>query len=85
MPCEQAARLLPPPPALQAIDEDEGVAAVKAAFDLGVNFFDTSPYYGDTRSEAVLGRGLAQLPREQIVVATKVGRYGGGVFDFRQA
>ena len=31
----------------------------------------------------VLGRGLALLPRDQIVVATKVGRYGGGVFDFR--
>ena len=52
---------LPPPaaptnacsPCLQAIDEDEGVAAVKEAFDLGINFFDTSPYYGDTKSEAV--------------------------------
>lgn len=40
-------------PCLQAIDEDEGVAAVKEAFDLGINFFDTSPYYGDTKSEAV--------------------------------
>jgi hypothetical protein len=38
---------------LQAIDEDEGVAAVKEAFDLGINFFDTSPYYGDTKSETV--------------------------------
>lgn len=66
----------------QAIDEDEGVAAVKEAFDLGINFFDTSPYYGDTKSEAVLGRGLAQLPRDQIVVATKVGRYGANTFDF---
>jgi hypothetical protein len=31
----------------------------------------------------VLGRGLAQLPRDQIVVATKVGRYGSDTFDFR--
>ena len=53
------------------------------AFRQGINFFDTSPFYGDTRSEAVLGRGLAQLPRAEIVVASKVGRYGGGVFDFR--
>ncbi|PRW05776.1 L-galactose dehydrogenase [Chlorella sorokiniana] len=66
----------------QAIDEDEGVAAVKEAFDLGINFFDTSPYYGDTKSETVLGRGLAQLLRDQIVVATKVGRYGANTFDF---
>ena len=40
---------------LQAIDEEEGVAAVKAAFDRGINFFDTSPFYGDTRSETVGG------------------------------
>lgn len=33
----------------------------------------------------MLGRGLAQLPRDQIVVATKVGRYGAETFDFRQA
>ena len=38
---------------MQAIDEGEGIAAVKEAFDLGINFFDTSPYYGDTKSEAV--------------------------------
>lgn len=38
---------------MQDIDEDEGVAAVKEAFDLGINFFDTSPYYGDTKSETV--------------------------------
>lgn len=44
--------------ATQAIDEEEGVAAVKAAFDLGINFFDTSPFYGDTRSETVGGQAL---------------------------
>ncbi|KAL4423164.1 hypothetical protein ABPG77_007817 [Micractinium sp. CCAP 211/92] len=69
----------------QAIDEEEGVAAVKEAFDRGINFFDTSPFYGDTRSETVLGRGLALLPRDQIVVATKVGRYGAETFDFSAA
>jgi L-galactose dehydrogenase len=30
----------------------------------------------------VLGRGLAALPRDQVVVATKVGRYGAEAFDF---
>lgn len=30
----------------------------------------------------VLGRALKDLPREEIFVATKVGRYGGGAFDF---
>ena len=38
----------------------------------GINFFDTSPYYGNLRSETVLGRALKGLPRDQIYVATKV-------------
>jgi L-galactose dehydrogenase len=38
----------------------------------GINLFDTSPYYGDLRSEKVLGRALKSLPRDQIYVATKV-------------
>lgn len=64
------------------IDEAVCIDAVLEAFRLGINLFDTSPYYGDTRSETVLGRALVQLPREEIIVATKVGRYGGDSFDF---
>lgn len=56
----------------QEINEADGVAAVHEAFRLGVNFFDTSPFYGATRSEAVLGRALKDLPRGEIVVSTKV-------------
>ncbi len=37
----------------QDIDEDAGVAAVHEAFALGINLFDTSPFYGSTRSETV--------------------------------
>ena len=39
----------------QDIDEDDGVAAVHEAFALGINLFDTSPFYGNTRSETVIG------------------------------
>ncbi|CAI5515137.1 unnamed protein product, partial [Closterium sp. Naga37s-1] len=41
-------------------------------------------FYGSTRAETVLGRAIATLPcpREDVVVATKVGRYGQGEFDF---
>lgn len=39
----------------QDIDEDEGVRAVHEAFKLGINYFDTSPFYGGTRSETVSG------------------------------
>ncbi len=38
------------------------------AFDLGVNLFDTAAVYG---TEAVLGKALRTMPRDQVVVATK--------------
>jgi L-galactose dehydrogenase len=65
--------------------EEEGIAAVLEAHSLGVNYFDTSPFYGATRSERVLGRALARLPRGSFVVSTKVGRYGESEFDFSAA
>lgn len=48
----------------------------------GVNVFDTSPYYGATHAETVLGRALRLLPRNEYVLCTKVGRYGSATFDF---
>jgi aryl-alcohol dehydrogenase-like predicted oxidoreductase len=54
-----------------ATSEAECIAAVRRAVDLGINFFDTSPMYGNGRSEENLGRGLAGL-RQQVYVATKV-------------
>eukprot|EP00889_Picochlorum_renovo_P001002 jgi/Picre1/28032/NNA_000993.t1 len=64
------------------VDAEEGKRAVHLAFEKGINFFDTSPFYGDTKSETALGRAIADLPRDEIVVATKVGRYGQALFDF---
>lgn len=64
------------------IDEAEGIRAVHAAVDLGINFFDVSPYYGLTRAETVLGKALKEIPRDRYYVATKVGRYGADQFDF---
>jgi L-galactose dehydrogenase len=52
---------------------------------LGLNYFDTAPFYGLGRSEIELGRGLAGVPRETYCVATKVGRYGLEDFDFSAA
>ncbi|CAL5219725.1 g1621 [Coccomyxa viridis] len=66
----------------EPLDEEEAIKAVHEAFKSGMNYFDTSPYYGNLRSERVLGRALKDLPREQIIVATKVGRYGTDTFDF---
>lgn len=67
------------------VDEADAPRAVRAAIDLGVDFFDTSPFYGKTRSETILGRCLAGIPRERYVLATKVGRYGNRDFDFSAA
>uniref|UniRef100_A0A0D9XZC7 NADP-dependent oxidoreductase domain-containing protein n=1 Tax=Leersia perrieri TaxID=77586 RepID=A0A0D9XZC7_9ORYZ len=62
-------------------------AAVSRALHLGINFFDTSPYYGGTVSESVLGDCLraAAVPRDAVVVATKCGRYKDEGFDFTAA
>ena len=52
--------------------DDESLAAIRRARELGVNFFDTSDSYGFGRSESLLGIVLARH-RAEIVIATKVG------------
>jgi L-galactose dehydrogenase len=64
------------------VGQDEADGAVRAALEAGVNFFDVAPYYGQTRAETVLGRALRGVPRDRVIVATKVGRYGADDFDF---
>jgi L-galactose dehydrogenase len=68
--------------AFRAIDDTAGIRAVHAALDLGINFIDVSPYYGDTKAETVLGRALQGIARDRYLLATKVGQYGEGEFDF---
>lgn len=65
----------------EEIDVREGERAVHMAIDHGVNFFDTSPYYGRTLSEERLGRALG-TKRKSIILATKCGRYDIDRFDF---
>jgi D-threo-aldose 1-dehydrogenase len=47
---------------------------VHRAYEFGLRFFDTAPLYGAGKSERWLGAALRDLPRDEIVVATKVGR-----------
>src|SRR5580765_3472581 len=54
-------------------DDGESLAALHAAVDAGVTFFDTADTYGDGRSERLLGR-LRTERTERLVVATKFGR-----------
>jgi len=58
----------------QAMDEAEARAIVDTAWDLGIRYFDTAPYYGYTLSERRLGAALRERPRDSYVVSTKVGR-----------
>lgn len=55
-----------------SLDEDAAFGLVDAAFEHGVNFFDTANVYSEGRSEEVLGRALAGRQRDSFVVATKL-------------
>jgi len=59
------------------VDDDDSQAAIHAALDEGITWFDTAPIYGDGHSETVLLRALGDVHREGVVVATKVGAVYG--------
>lgn len=58
----------------RAIPDEEAAATVEAAWDQGIRYFDTAPFYGAGLSEIRLGEVLARHPREDFVLSTKVGR-----------
>src|SRR5215469_7632932 len=64
------------------IDLNEALRSVQVALDLGMNFIDTSPFYGRGMSEVLLGVALKQAPRESYILGTKLGRYDVNHFDF---
>jgi L-galactose dehydrogenase len=64
------------------VSEQNAIRTVHLAIDLGVRLIDVAPFYGDTRAESVLGKALRGISRDRYVLATKVGRYGDGEFDF---
>ncbi len=66
----------------RTVDLNEAVRSVHVALDLGMNFIDTSPYYGRGMSECLLGVALRGIPRERYLLGTKLGRYAPAHFDF---
>lgn len=56
------------------VAEGDALAAVRAAWDGGIRYFDTAPHYGVGMSEERLGRFLRERPRADFTVSTKVGR-----------
>jgi L-galactose dehydrogenase len=64
------------------VDLNEALRSVHVALDLGMNFIDTSPFYGRGMSEVLLGVALRGIPRDRYLLGTKLGRYSGTHFDF---
>jgi aryl-alcohol dehydrogenase-like predicted oxidoreductase len=56
------------------VDDSDSLAALHAAADAGVNFFDTADVYGDGHSERLIARFIKERPGERLYVATKMGR-----------
>ena len=54
------------------VEREHTEACTRAAFDLGINLFDTANAYGDGASETAWGEILSDLPRDELVIATKV-------------
>jgi 1-deoxyxylulose-5-phosphate synthase len=56
-----------------ALSEEDSRPFIKAALDIGINFFDTSNIYGQGQSEEILGRAIKDFAnRDEVVIATKV-------------
>jgi aryl-alcohol dehydrogenase-like predicted oxidoreductase len=55
-----------------AVEKQEGISLIRAAFDSGVTFFDTAEIYGPFTNEELVGEALAPF-RDEVVIATKFG------------
>jgi D-threo-aldose 1-dehydrogenase len=57
------------------VSEHDAQATIAAAWDAGVRYFDTAPWYGRGLSELRTGAGLRDHPRPEYALSTKVGRW----------
>jgi L-galactose dehydrogenase len=64
------------------LEETDAVRTLHTALDEGINFLDTAPLYGLTKSEAVVGNALRGIRRDRYFISSKVGRYGFDDHDF---
>lgn len=58
-------------PTYDGVEDDQGIATIRAAMDHGINFIDTAPGYGDGAAEALLGRAV-EGDRDRVIIADKV-------------
>ncbi|MDA0767167.1 MAG: aldo/keto reductase [Verrucomicrobia bacterium] len=66
----------------RSITLEEAMQSTRTALDHGMNFIDTSPFYGRGMSEIMLGLGLQGVPRDSYLLGSKLGRYSDKHFDF---
>ncbi len=66
----------------RSVNLDDALKSVRVALECGLNFIDTSPFYGRGMSEVLLGIALRDVPRESYTLCTKLGRYDLSHFDF---
>ena len=64
------------------VNLEEALRSVHVALDCGLNFIDTSPFYGRGMSEVLLGQALRRVARDSYTLCTKLGRYDLAHFDF---
>src|SRR3954467_1894302 len=66
----------------RSVKVEEALQSVHVALECGLNFIDTSPFYGRGMSEVLLGVALKGVPRDSYTLCTKLGRYDLAHFDF---
>ena len=67
------------------VDEEKAIPMLKAAYDAGVNYFDTAQFYCHFKSQATLGKAVKLMDREKVMVATKIPMDEvNGTADFRR-
>jgi voltage-dependent potassium channel beta subunit len=54
------------------VDEDTSIELIQAAYEAGVNFFDNADIYANGQAELVMGKALKSMPREALVISSKV-------------
>ena len=58
----------------EILSETQAQGTLQAAWDAGLRYFDTAPFYGYGKSEHRFGHFLRQQPRNEFVLSTKIGR-----------
>ena len=58
----------------EAVPENQALAVIERSWEAGIRFYDTAPLYGHGLAEIRVGKALRRKPREELTLASKVGR-----------